>query len=746
MRREAEPGRSARAKGRAPDWRVLVVDQDADVHAAARAALQGLTLFERPLVFVHAYSGEEARALVLREHDLAVVILDVVTESTKAGLDLVDFIRHTAGLRNTRIVLRTGGPGHVPALDTLLRYDINDYRTKAELTQDRLLAMVVTAVRSYKQLCAIEANSRSLELIVRSSASLLEETDLRAFARSIITQLIALLGAAGDGLVCAPGMQPASPYRVVAAAGRFTGLVDLPLDALPELPELSGLHLLRRALALGCNVYGEDGGVALHIGRKDDQDMAVFIDTTGLGGTVDRQLLDVFCVNLSTLLHSRGLLERLHEYAYYDPLVRLPNRTHFVEKVDDCARQGMRDHILALVDIDDFSATNDVMGHRFGDRLLETVARRLADALPAEVVLARLGADTFGVLGPVGQVSPTQLLECVRQPLAVDGVPHKVSLTCGYVLLPEDAQAGVDLVKDATIALKRAKRDHRGQHLQYSGHMGTEARARALLLSNLRAAIDNAQLFLVYQPQIDLNTRALVGLEALLRWRADDGNLVPPDRFIPVAEHSGLIVALGQWVLSTACMTMRELLDAGCAPLRMAVNVSTVQLRDPGFFETVRAALSHSRLQGGHLELEITESVAVLPTQLLESTLTALRAEGISIAIDDFGTGYSSLSYLERLPLDRIKIDGTFVRQLSETQGARIAEMVVQLGRKLGLHVLAEGIEDDAAWQALLAMDCNEGQGYCIAPPMDKDSLFRWLQQRADRREGIALHSGLDGA
>jgi len=178
----------------------------------------------------------------------------------------------------------------------------------------------------------------------------------------------------------------------------------------------------------------------------------------------------------------------------------------------------------------------------------------------------------------------------------------------------------------------------------------------------------------------------------------------------------------------------------------MAVNVSTVQLRDPGFFETVRAALSHSRLQGSHLELEITESVAVLPTQLLESTLTALRAEGISIAIDDFGTGYSSLSYLERLPLDRIKIDGTFVRQLSETQGARIAEMVVQLGRKLGLHVLAEGIEDDAAWQALLAMDCNEGQGYCIAPPMDKDSLFRWLQQRADRREGIALHSGLDGA
>lgn len=753
MRPEAERGGLARLRDQPPDWRVLVVDQDADVHAAARAALQGLTLFERPLVFVHAYSGEEARALVLRERDLALVILDVETQGTGAGLDLVDFIRHTAGLRNTRIVLRTGHPGDVPALDTLLRHDINDYRTKAELTQDRLLAMVVTAVRSYKQLCTIEANSRGLELIVRSGASLLEETDLHAFACGVITQLTALLGAAGDGLVCAAGEPQARQYRVLAAAGRFTDLVDLPLDAVPE-PAVQ--QLLRRALELGCNVYGESdgdhvaggggsGGLALHIGRKDAQDMAVFIDTTQLHRALDRQLLEVFCVHLSTLLHSRGLLERMHEYAYYDPLVRLPNRTHFVEKVDDCARQGMRDHILALVDIDDFSATNDVMGHRFGDRLLEVVARRLADALPHSVLLARLGADTFGVLGPIGQVSPRQLLECVRQPLSVDGVPHKVSLTCGYVLLPEDPQAGVDLVKDATIALKRAKRDHRGQHLQYSGHMGAEARARALLLSDLRAAIDNARLFLVFQPQLNLNTHALVGLEALLRWRAEDGSLIPPDRFIPVAEHSGLIVALGQWVLSTACQTMRELLDADRAPLRMAVNVSTVQLQDPGFFETVRAALSHSRLQGHHLELEITESVAALPTQLLESTLAALRAEGISIAIDDFGTGYSSLSYLERLPLDRIKIDGTFVRRLGEAQGARIAEMVAQLGHKLGLHVLAEGIEDAAAWQALLAMDCDEGQGYHIAPPMDKTVLFRWLDERAEARRQHVPSLGLLG-
>ena len=587
---------------------------------------------------------------------------------------------------------------------------------------------------------------RVLELVVRSSAALLEEPDLRAFARGVIAQLAALLGARGDGLACAPEAPPARPsqqanvHRVLAATGRFAPLLDLPLDAVPDQ---RAVQMLRRALACGCNVYGEDderregSGLALHIGRKGEQPMAVFIDTTDTHHALDRQLLDVLCLHLGTLLHQRCLMERLHEYAYFDPLVRLPNRTRFVEKVDDCARQGMREHILALVDIDDFSAANDVMGHRFGDRVLQMVAQRLADALPAGVLLARLGADTFGVLGPLQQVSPQQLLDCVRQPLAVDGVPHKVSLTCGYVLLPEDAQAGADLVKDATIALKRAKRDHRGQHLQYSAHMGAEARARALLLSSLRAAIDDAQLFLVYQPQVNLNTQALVGLEALVRWRAEDGSLIPPDRFIPVAEHSGLIVALGQWVLSTACMAMRELLNAGRAPLRMAVNVSSVQLQDPAFYETVCAALSHSRLQGHHLELEITESVAALPTQLLESTLTALRAKGISIAIDDFGTGYSSLSYLERLPLDRIKIDGTFVRRLGEAQGARIAEMIAQLGRKLGLHVLAEGIEDAAALRALLAMDCDEGQGYYIASPMDKAALIRWLNERAENEQRV---------
>lgn len=568
------------------------------------------------------------------------------------------------------------------------------------------------------------ATRDSLELIVRSSASFVEIKDAHEFASAILTQVCALLKVEREGLVCAPSREARQGHYVLAASGRFAPRVGLALDRLPQGPEQD---LLMACADQRCNLYGANGGLALYIGHKDEQDIVVFVDVPRNHRWLDPQLLDVLCVNLGTVLHNRGLLERLRESAYHDPLVNLPNRAHFVDEVNECARLGMNDYLLALVDIDDFSATNDVMGHRFGDRLLEQVARRLEASLPTGVLLARLGADTFGVLGCARQVHPKRLLACVQQPLTIDGVPHKVSLTCGYVHLPQEPQAGADLVKDATIALKRAKRDHRGHDLQYADQMGTEARARALLLSELREAIENKQLFLVYQPQLNLNTHALIGLEALLRWRTADGRFVPPDQFIPVAEHSGLIVGLGQWVLSTACATMRELLDAGAAPQRMAVNVSTVQLQDPGFFDMVCAALASHGLQGCHLELEITESVAALPTQSLERALSALRDKGVSIAIDDFGTGYSSLSYLERLPLDRIKIDRSFVRRLREPRGARIAEMVAQLGHKLGLCVLAEGVEDAAAWQSLLAMGCQEGQGYHIAVPMDKHALVDWI-------------------
>ena len=708
----------------AREWKVLVVDDDADVHQATLFALQDVQVFGRSIRFLHAHNAAEARRHLLATPDLALVLLDVVMETENAGLDLVDFIRNEAGLTATRIVLRTGQPGYAPEHETILRYDINDYKTKSELTRHKLLTTLTTAIRSYEQICAIEAHRSGLELIVRSSADFMEEVGLHTFAQGVITQLAALLGTQAEGLVWAPVARGGPQFRVLAAAGQFSTLIDQPLDSLPDAEVRD---LLERSLQRHENVFSP-AGVALYVGYRHGNDMAVFIDTQQAPQSTDRSLLDVFCFNIGNLLRNRHLMQRLHEFAFYDQLVGLPNRASFVDALNRQIAAGAEGYALALADIDDFSATNDVMGHRFGDLLLNAVAQRLRQSLPPQTVLARIGSDTFGVLGPRTVVHPEALMAAVRGPLDIEGIAHKVSLTCGYLHLPDARCAGVDLLKDASIALKRAKKDHKGHYLTFSAHLGAEARARALMLTELRAAFEAERLYLVYQPQVDLATRELIGLEALIRWRTEDGRFVPPDQFIPVAEHSGLMAPLGQWVMSSACMMMRQLLDAGLAPQRMAVNVSVVQLQDTAFADHVAQALATSGLSGQHLELEITESVAVLPTDYLETTLAGLRARGIAIAIDDFGTGYSSLSYLERLPLDRIKIDRTFVRQIGEPKGPRIAEMVTQLGRKLGLKVLAEGIEDEHVWAALLAMGCHDGQGYHIAQPMDTERLLPWLR------------------
>ena len=723
------PANGAEASGRpARSWTVLVVDDDADVHQATLFALQDVRVFGRSIRFLHAHNAAEARQLLLDTPDLALVLLDVVMETENAGLELVDFIRNVAGLTATRIVLRTGQPGYAPEHETILRYDINDYKTKSELTRHKLLTTLTTAIRSYEQICAIEAHRSGLELIVRSSADFMEEGGLHTFAQGVITQLAALLGTKAEGLVCAQVERGGSQYRVLAAAGQFADLIDRSLDALPNAEVRA---LLERALKQHEAVFSS-AGMALYVGYRQGTDMAVFIDTHQLPQSTDRSLLDVFCFNIGNLLRNRHLMHRLHEFAFYDQLVGLPNRASFVDALDRQIAAGAEGQALALVDVDDFSATNDVMGHRFGDLLLNAVAQRLRESLPPQTVLARIGSDIFGVLGPQSVVNPDALMTAARAPLSIEGIAHKLSITCGYVQLQSGPSAGVDLLKDASIALKRAKKDHKGHYVTFSANLGAEARARALMLAELRAAFDAERLYLVYQPQVDLATKELIGLEALIRWRTEDGRFVPPDQFIPVAERSGLMAPLGQWVMTSACMMMRELLDLGLAPRRIAVNVSVVQLQDTAFADQVAQALQRSRLEGRHLELEITESVAVLPTDYLENTLAGLRARGIAIAIDDFGTGYSSLSYLERLPLDRIKIDRAFVRQITEPKGPRIAEMVTQLGRKLGLKVLAEGIEDASVWDALVAMGCHDGQGYHIAQPLDKEHLLKWLRQRLD--------------
>ena len=435
---------------------------------------------------------------------------------------------------------------------------------------------------------------------------------------------------------------------------------------------------------------------------------------------------------VTAALRAYEQIRKLDELAFYDRLSCLPNRNKFIDLSEERLKnQPMADDVIAILDIDDFSEINDALGHQQGDRLLQSVADRLKAELGNEVILARIGSDTFGLMGEQSVVNPLRVLAMFREPFQVQDDSMVVTATMGLTKLLSDGVSGRDALKDANIALKRAKKSRRGSFVMFSSEMGSDIRERVRLLQSLRSAVESERLFIVYQPQINLSSGKVVGMEALIRWRNEDGTFVPPDRFIPLAEASGMIVAIGDWVLRMSCHELVRLQALGLTDLRMSVNVSQIQFRHPEFLEKLNAALLDTGIRPNCLELEITESVAMEDADFMLETLNLVRELGISIAIDDFGTGYSSLSQLRQLPIDRLKIDRAFVSELQKDMcGGHIASMVIELGRNLNLTVIAEGIEEEAQAEALRALGCHEGQGYLYAKPMTPPLLKEWLVAR----------------
>jgi diguanylate cyclase (GGDEF)-like protein len=721
-------------------WRVMIVDDDADVHSTTTFALAGLEVQGRPLHFVHAYSNQEAQCLLARERDLAanlaVILLDVVMEQTDAGLDLVRHVRETLGMRDVRIILRTGQPGYVPEMDAIRGYDINDYRTKSELTRTKLYTSVAAAIRAYEQLRALEDSRAGLARVVRANAELMALRSTDALAHGILREAALLLGQPANGLLCAcPPTARARDWTVLAAAGVCAASAGGSGSGIPAHASATIAH----ALAERRNIYLPDC-VALYF-RGNAGCFAAWLTLAHPVDELRRGLLDVFASSIAVVLDNAALMTALQRAAFHDALTGLPNRTRLVELVDQrlaCAP----DATLCMVDIDHFAETNDALGHQFGDALLVAVARRLEahldgcrDQCPSPspdpdcgLVLARIGSDIFCVLGHDDEVDPLALHALFDEPFSIEGQDVQVSGTLGLVRLLEHDGSGADALKDADIALKRAKSQRRGGHFYFSRGMGVDIRERVRLMHALRSGFARGELYLAYQPQIELDGRRAFGAEALLRWRLEDGSSVPPDRFIPIAEYSGLIIRIGEWVLREACAELMRLRAAGHLDFTMSVNVSQVQFRHPHFLEMLSQALQDSGAPPERIELEITESVAMEEPDLLIERLAQIKRTGVSIAIDDFGTGFSSLSYLQRLQIDRLKIDRTFVSEITDAaRGSSIAEMVIELGRNLGLSIIAEGVEDERQAQILQSLGCPLAQGFLFARPLTPAQLIAWL-------------------
>jgi diguanylate cyclase (GGDEF)-like protein len=422
----------------------------------------------------------------------------------------------------------------------------------------------------------------------------------------------------------------------------------------------------------------------------------------------------------------------------YDTLTGLPNRSLLHDRLRLAIAQASRDHHLVgvlFLDLDRFKSINETLGHRAGDKLLKTVAKRLAACVRESDTLARLGGDEFvaillGVNNADGITTVAKkILTLVSEPVYVDGHEIYTSGSIGIAVYPMDGEDSHTLLKHADLAMYQAKEQDRNNFQFFSREMNVKVLERMMLENSMRKALEREEFFLVYQPQVDSRTGTIVGMEALLRWQHPEMGLLAPDKFIYLAEETGFIIPIGEWVLRNACRQNKAWQDAGLPLVRVAVNLSGKQFGQHRLDEVIAAVLMESGLDAQWLELEITESVIMKNADSNVTMLTKLRDMGTSLAIDDFGTGYSSLSYLKNFPVNRLKIDRSFVRDITTNpDDAAIAEIIISMAQTLKLSVIAEGVETRAQMERLSFNNCVEMQGYLFSRPVKAELFAQFLR------------------
>lgn len=714
-------------------WKILSVEDNVTYQASLVYSLQDLIVCERPVKVLTANSISEASDIISRNSDISVILLDVVMEQDNSGLRLASTIRDVLGNAAVRIVLVTGQPGMAPRNEVMTQYDIDEYWNKSDLDRDTLHTVVSRHIRTWNYLTELIQAKQGLQMVVDAARSISNKQNLTSFTETVLNEIGHIIGIKQGGIICFAyqGDQFLPDARILAASGIYSGsamkiLSDLKLDEY--------YAAFTTASEQRSHLFDTDFTILHFDTPKVDQAHYMLLVRSNNRLTDGHiNLLQVFSENISSGFTAVALVNRLTDLAYRDQVLKSYNRNWLQRELSSMTLDEKRGSELLVVIVNDFTGMMLTFGERYCKEVLAALLVNITTLYPSNAI-ARTGGCTFAMLfSKESALTQEQLLDIIDQRLKLNNTIHRLSLTAARVdlsLLTQLKAEQILQLSESTVnmALLKCMRV-----IDYDPEIMDAITASHHLLMDLHNAIDNHEFFIVVQPKVDLSSRKATGFEALLRWNKPDGEVIPPDRFIPLAETAGLISHLDIEAAKQTIAAVLLMQQAGFN-LPISFNVSGSNLNNKDYVDALLKMIVQSGLDGRMLEIEVTESQAMLNYEHINPILKLFSDRGMGVSIDDFGTGYSSLAHVANLAATTLKIDKSFVDHLGQQSASNhVVKMVINLGDQFGFSIVAEGVETELQRQHLLSQGCNIAQGYLFARPMPVSDAIEWLtaQQEA---------------
>tara|TARA_R110001583_G_scaffold561_13_gene5040 strand:- start:12031 stop:14262 length:2232 start_codon:yes stop_codon:yes gene_type:complete len=715
-------------------WVIGIIDDEPSVHEVTKLSLKGAEFEGKPIAFFSAYSAAEGLQLIKQHPEMAVILLDVVMEFEDAGLKLVDIVRNELNNSSLQIILRTGQSGFCPEEETIIRYEINAYKSKSELTRSKLFTTLATAIRSYKQICTIKKSRDALREVINASATMMQERSVYDFSSAVLAQIDALFNISSDSLFCASNRSPNGPFAfknkdegfyVVAANKSYQKYFDVDICTLNTNEPVIALAL--KSLEQKTHVFDKNLS-CLYLNTPSGWQGVIVAENEGIFQKADKELLQVFCMNVALGLENAKFFTYLNKAAFYDDITGLNNRLGLIEQSSRTLINKRKKYTLYLIDIDYFHHIISSFGYDFGNKVLIAISKTLTQLFDNTCIIARIHSDVFAVFIDEYPFTATELaLRCSR-PMIIEEKPIRLGLSVGVAIATnQEHNSSLDiptLLRQAEIALHVAKENKRGAGEEFNAVLELESRKNMTILNDFRIAMTNFELFLVLQPKVNIEFNTICGFEALIRWQHPKNGLISPNAFIPIIEKSGMNYELDLYVARALCILLTE---NDFKRLPISFNISSNSLIHENFSLELRNVFREYNIDYSQVQIEVTEN-ALIHSERSISRLKDLYKAGFHICLDDFGAGFSSLSYLLRLPLHTIKIDRAFVADLvSSPSSVTVLEGMLSILTKLNKNIVVEGVETDEQLELLKKLKVKVVQGFKYYKPLSIDTALKLI-------------------